>query len=138
MSLTWNAQAVPEDVRTIIATVDEPMQGIKAGDRILSPVTNTLIWATMAVGIGDINDDTAAEFHSRLSLLAKLGLFGTLSVFDAETQTWSDREITREEVEAHKGLTTNVFPQETRASFVKRWVTNGREIFPEPEPKKKR
>jgi hypothetical protein len=138
MSLNWNAQAVPEDVRTIVATVDEPMHGIKAGDRIMSPITHTLIWATMAVGIGVIDDETAPEFYARLNLLTKLGLYGEVNEFDAEGKWTGERAITREEVDAHKGLTTNVFPMETRASFVKRWVTTGREIFPEPEPKRKR
>lgn len=135
MSLNFDLTAIPEDVKTITAQEDRPFDGIKKGDRIMSPVTNALIWSTLATGIGIINDETVDEVVARLDLLQKLD-GALLREFDGED--WKPRPITREDVEAHKGLSTNVFPMETRASWVKRHVTNSRDIFPNPEPKRKR
>jgi hypothetical protein len=50
MSLNYDLTAIPEDVRTVAAEADG--QDYKAGDRIMSPITNALIWATMGTGIG--------------------------------------------------------------------------------------
>lgn len=139
MSLNFDLREIPEDVRTIVAVEDDPQRGVKKGDRLMSPVTNLLIWSTMAVGIGVINDETAVEFHARLDLLAKLDLCRLeIAEYDEETGGWVNRRLTLEEVEAHKGLSTNVFPMESRASFVKRWITTSNDVFPNPEPKRKR
>lgn len=141
MSLNFDLREIPEDVRLITALVDRPMDGVKAGDKIMSPITNLLIWSTMATGIGVLNDETIPEFHARLELLRKLDLYGSITLWegDVETGGWAEpRGLTLEEVAAHKGLSTNVFPMETRASFVKRWVTTAPEVFPSPEPKRKR
>lgn len=143
MSLSFDLREIPEDVRTTTALADDPIDGIKAGDRIQSPITHTLIWSTMAVGIGVLDDETIPEFHARLALLAKLGHFGTVTLPVVEDGEWTGewheaRSITLEEVRAHKGLKTNVFPMESRASFVKRWITTDNTLFPSPEPKRKR
>lgn len=145
MSLNWNLTAVPEDVRLTAALVDEPMYGVKAGDKIMNPITHALIWSTMAVGIGELTEETEREFFERLELLRKLGLYGDITLWkgDVETGGWETRGITFEEVQAHRGLSTNVFPLETRASFVKRWITktdtrSSGGVFTADEPKRKR
>lgn len=136
MSLNYDLTAIPEDVRTVVATEADPINGVAVGDKVMNPVTRTLIWTTMGVGIGVINDDTLEEWVARVGLYQKL--HGALmSRHDEEADTWVDRPLTREDIEAHKGLKTNVFPMETRASWVKRTITQSREIFPHPEPKKK-
>jgi len=91
-------------------------------------VTNGLIWATIGVGIGVINDDTAEEFAARLSLWQDLN--GAL-LYSADGPV----RITREDVLAHKGLSTNVFPMERRAAWVKRTVTQSDAFHGVPEPK---
>lgn len=139
MSLDFDLRDIPEETRLVDALVDQPIEGIKAGDKIMSPITNALIWSTMAVGIGSIDDETAEEFFYRLEFLRKLGLYGSITLWegDAETGTWGEpRGVTLEEVQAHKGLRTNV-THETRASFVKRWIA-GAPVFPVDEPKRKR
>lgn len=124
MSLNWNAEAVPEDVRTIIATEDDPMRGVKKGDRVMSPITHTIIFATMATGIGVINDATLDEFAARIDLLQKFdGPF--LQEWDDDGNHVGPMLLTREHLEAHKGLSTNVFPYETRSKWVTRIVTKG-------------
>lgn len=134
MSLNFDLSRIPEDVRTVIATEDDAFNGIKKGDRLMSPVTNTLIWTTMIVGIGVIDDRTIDEFVARVELHQKL--HGAL-MSSFEDGKWSDRPLTREDIEAHKGLSTNVFPMETRTKWVTRTVTKDTQVFPKPEPKVK-
>jgi hypothetical protein len=124
MSLNWNAEAVPEDVRTIIATEDDRMRGVKKGDRIMSPITHTIIFATMATGIGVLNDATIPEFAARCALLQMMdGNF--LHEWDDDGNYVGTTPLTLEHIAAHKGLSTNVFPYETRAKWVARSVTKG-------------
>ncbi len=78
------------------------------------PVSNALIWMTMAVGIGKIDETTIDEFCYRMRILQKID--------GAELQYNDDTviEITRKDVENHIGLRTNVFPMETRAKWIGR------------------
>lgn len=126
MSLNWNVGEIPEETRTIVATEDDRMSGVKKGDRLMSPITNALIWSTMGVGIGVIDDDTADEFAARLEIWQKLN--------GALLTAWEDDGnggvkpvprplLTKDDVVAHKGLSTNVFPMESRAAWIKRVVS---------------
>lgn len=134
MSLNFDLREIPEDVRTIVAEEDQPISGIKKGDRIMSPVTNALIWSTLGVGIGEINDDTAEEFYARLHLWELVN--------GAMLQTWPEdsdqpqpRFITKDEVMAHKGLSTNVFPMEKRKAWIARTIPASSLFLGVPEPK---
>jgi hypothetical protein len=75
-------------------------------------ITDTLIWATMAVDMGEITEKNYEEFAERLALSAKV--HGTLmqKVVDGELV---DRPITVEEVKARIGLKTNVTTTTARA-----------------------
>ena len=55
-----------ESVCRITAEADDPNNGVTKGDEIQNPVTTTLIWATMAVGLGEISEENAEKFYSRL------------------------------------------------------------------------
>jgi hypothetical protein len=70
------------------------------------PITNAMIMATMFTGIGKITEDTVGEFHARLVL----------------GRYWQREPLPYAEVRKYIGLTTNVFPQETRAKWLKRVV----------------
>jgi hypothetical protein len=77
------------------------------------PVTDALIWMTMAVGMGEITEKNADKFADRL--LAYQALNGAcLRGPDGEVY------ITSEDVKNHIGLSTNVFPMETDAQFAKK------------------
>lgn len=78
----------------------------------LAPVTEALIWTTMAVGIGDLSEKNAGEFYARMKLLRALD--GGIGVYD-ET---GERAITADEVRAHIGLWTNA-TTEKRDAWVK-------------------
>lgn len=92
--------------------------------RQLSAVTNTLIWATMSIGIGEITAKNWKEFYSRIALIEQLsGTF--LYEFNPETELHDvAAPITAEQVKAHVGLTTNVFPKESVAKWSTHIVQN--------------
>jgi hypothetical protein len=129
MSLNFDLSAIPEDVRTIIADADCPNQfyvpgksdperefDYRKGDRIMNPVTNALIWATLGVGIGKLTEDNLAEFAFRMKVTD--GLYGKPLQEKQEDGSWKARSFTLDELKAHVGLSTNV-------SFEKRvsWIT---------------
>lgn len=73
----------------------------------MRPVTEALIFATMAVDIGVINAKTVEKFITRLRAWELVhGNF-----------LHARGPITAEEVRAHMGLVTNVFPQSGDAKF---------------------
>jgi hypothetical protein len=129
MSLNWNVEEIPLEVRTIVAEESSTTHGYKAGDRIMNPVTHGLIFATVGVGIGVIDDNTADEFAARLTFWQQLN--GAL-LHGADGPVL----ITKEDVEAHKGLSTNVFPMERRAAWIKRTVANSDAFYGVTEPKR--
>lgn len=116
MALHWNLEGIADrqTVCFMLAVDDERMSGIKRGERILNPVTNALIWATMAVGIGKLTADNVDEFWTRLQLLDRLdgGSF---------CEDMDGTKLDRGDVERHVGLSTNV-TNETRAKWIKRVV----------------
>jgi len=96
---------------------------IRATDEEWS-VTYVLIMSTMNVGIGRITEANVAEFYSRVHLLE--GIYGNLLIAtNKETGELIDRKITPHDVMLRIGLHTNAaFKDESRASFIKRHVTN--------------
>lgn len=109
MSLNWDLRNVAnkDEVCFFTATEDNPMRGEVKGERYVRPVTDAIIWWTLAVGMGRITKDNAAEFTVRVNTLQQLG--------------GDPREhyITHASVVAHIGLVTNV-TNETRAQFLKK------------------
>lgn len=115
MALTWDVSKIHdyENVTSIVAEEDLPSYGVKAGETMWNPVTTALVWHSLSTGIGDITEENADEVYARIALVEKL--HGANLIRDGKP-----RYITPEEVRAHIGLTTNVFPVETRAKFLKR------------------
>ena len=103
MSLNWNLQNIHDhkNVCYVTSTYDDPMRDIKVGDRIMNPVTNALIWSTIAIDIGDWNAATMPMVWARIS--AYQSLLNPLMQDEA-----GGRFFTKEEVMAHTGLYCNV------------------------------
>lgn len=99
MSLDFNLSAI-DDYKTLC--LDEH------GD--MRPLTQALVFATLAVDIGVINAKTVDKFIERLRAVEMLS-GGFLD---------GRGPITVEEVRAHMGLSTNVFPQASDAKFASR------------------
>jgi hypothetical protein len=120
VSLNWDVSNIQnhDEVCFFYAPDDDPNHGVSKGDRLLNPVTNSLIWATIAVGIGDLSEVNAAEFFARLRLIERLDGPFLIRAVDPETGRRPEGPgafITTDEVRAHIGLTTNVsFESRTR------------------------
>lgn len=84
------------------------------GDR-MSAVTEGLIWSALSVGLRGITEDNVDEWLIRLALLDHLN-GNTILTVDG-----NPRPFTRQEVEAHIGLTTNVTDRK-RPSWAKEAV----------------
>lgn len=109
MSLNWNLGPNADEILRRYPSVKH-----EDGTESQNPVTYTIVVSTMAIGIGKLTKAKAAEFYARLSVLDRLhGPF----VRDGEGKP---RPITPEDILAHVGLETNVFPEETRAKWTKR------------------
>lgn len=124
MSLNWNLSEIQnyEEVCFLLSPDDIPTMGIKAGERVMNPVTNVLIWATMAVDLPGITEDNAAEFFARLRFTEQLDGPMLIRAEDENGVRPSGVKafITEEEVLAHVGLACNVSPR-TRAQWMKRF-----------------
>lgn len=114
MSLNWNLGRIKdwETVCQVVADTDDRMNGVKAGDELLAPVTRSLIWATMAVDLGSITEANAGEFFARLRTIEATG---DAFLRRAERQDDPANWITLAEVRAHIGLSTNVTTQRAGA-----------------------
>jgi hypothetical protein len=110
MSLRWNVSEIAdhESLCYITAEADSPVQGVKAGDRVLSPVTHALIWLTVGTGVGwGIREENVEEFIARVHLWESL--HGPMNA----------EPLTDEQIRAHVGLYTNV-SYEPRADWLDR------------------
>lgn len=123
MSLNYELGKI-KDWKTVTratAEHDDPGRGYKKGDEIMSPVTNTLIWCTLGIGMGEITEENVYEFYGRLRIQEALN--GAYLRYHEEGGGIRDEYITLEQVKAHIGLTTNVFPKRTHSEFLKQVIT---------------
>jgi hypothetical protein len=74
----------------------------------LKPRTHQIIWGCMSTGIGVINERTIPEWKGRYDLWCK--------IHDL------DDPVPTDVLYQHIGLSTNVFPEESRAKWLKRIV----------------
>ena len=79
----------------------------------LNPVTNTLIWGCMSVGMSEITDKNWKDFYLRINFLEKMG--GTYL-----TNENGNYYITKKDVYNHIGLSTNV-SNESRSKWLNRY-----------------
>ncbi len=113
MSLDWNLTKINNNLEVCWEKNED-------GTDRLNPVTESLIWLTMGIGMGSITEDNQSDFYCRVAMYEKL--FGTMLSY------WKDSKkvsvpITPEDINNHIGLTTNV-SKDTDAAFRKRIVEN--------------
>ena len=113
MSLDWNLTKINNNTEVCWEKNED-------GTDKLNPVTESLIWLTMGIGMGSITEDNESDFYCRIAVYEKL--FGTMLSY------WKDSKkvsvpITPEDIHNHIGLTTNV-SKDTDAAFRKRIVEN--------------
>lgn len=107
MSLNWSIENV-KDNQELIDDANE------------SAITESLIWLTMAVGIGEITEDTVDEFVNRATIVQ--ALHGAYMFKGAEPYY-----ITRDHIVRRIGLHTNVGGPEPRTKWLKRWTSDVRD-----------
>lgn len=81
---------------------------VNGEERMMNPKTHQIIWGCMPVGIGVISERTAPEWYARYSLWCRIKKL--------------TESITMQDVKDHIGLSTNVFPEESRTKWMKRIV----------------
>jgi hypothetical protein len=119
MSLNWSL----EDIKDCddICWIDDPESDDPDSKR-MNPVTDSLIWHTMAVGIGNITEANVDEFYWRSKFYT--GLFGgMIRSYNEDTGNWENRDYTATEIRDHIGLSTNV-SYESEAKWRNRMVKN--------------
>lgn len=118
MSLDWSVKNVKDYETRCWITLEEdwPSRLLKAGDEVVNPVTETLVWMTVTTGIPEITEATAAEFYARARIIeATYGAMLTERRADGEIV---DKPISAEDVYNHIGLYTNASKM-TKAAFTK-------------------
>jgi len=113
MSLDWNLTKINNNLEVCWEKNED-------GTDRLNPVTESLIWLTMGIGMGSITEDNQSDFYCRVAMYEKL--FGTMLSYWKDSKTVSV-PITPEDINNHIGLTTNV-SKDTDAAFRKRIVEN--------------
>lgn len=123
MSLNWNVSRIADSDRVCwrTADADQPMRGIKAGERYLSPTTEALIWSTLGVGLGEI---TAANWRRFWVRLQAVEAWSGKLISEGDRGDGRPWDLTAEDVRAHIGLHTNV-SRETDSAWIKRWLERG-------------
>jgi hypothetical protein len=123
VALSWNLSKIDnkDSICWIEAPEDIPGHGVKAGEMVMNPITNALIWATISVDLPGITRENAAEFYARLRITECI--FGAFLI-RAEDENGKRPEgeaafITMNEVIDHIGLTCNVSPT-SRTKWLKR------------------
>ena len=123
MSLNWTVSDIAdwESVCYMTAPCDIPTQGITEGDRMMNPLTNALIWSTIAVDLPGITRENAPEFFARLRFTERLdGPFLIRAEGpDGKRPEGEDAFLTVDEVIDHIGLTANVTPK-SRSAWLKK------------------
>jgi len=124
MSLNWNLKEVKNN-KEVCWFTDE------VGDEYMNRVTDILIWGTMFVNLGEITEQNAPQFYARMRFLEMMqgGPFLHDRGEDGEKE---DRYITLADVEAHIGLSVNVYGRDTDY----RWAAKKGQQFMKEEIKK--
>lgn len=123
MSLNYNLTKIADyesrcyEVAT--ETVSTLMRGHKKGDTVLKPLTHTLVFISMGVGLGRITEKNWRQWYARASVVEALdGAWRTRSEKDG---TRTPVFLTPEDVHSHIGLGTNV-SNESDAAWHKRTI----------------
>jgi len=105
MALQWNVEKI--DNYKEVCWIGE------GDERRMNPVTEGLIFNSMAIGIGSITADNAAEVFARTRIMESVN--GAMLIKNGKPTM-----ITMEDVEAHIGLWCNV-SFEPRKAWAQRW-----------------
>jgi hypothetical protein len=126
MSLNYDIQKVPTKVKRILVEPEMKFPGFMTWKKngkpyAMNPLTEKLIFATMSVGMGSINEQNASEFLARLIWVDRVS--GTprteVTYWDKKKKKWAHRKMVLKDILDHVGLFTNV-SDEPLKSWMKR------------------
>ena len=83
----------------------------------LNQLTETLIFATVSVGMGSITEDNWKEFYSRCVIL-EIGCYKNQIPVDTMEPVWEWEKVSPEDIYRHIGLATNATKM-TKTQFAK-------------------
>jgi hypothetical protein len=114
MSLNWSVRDIKDHETLCYITAEKDIPyGPRKGERYLNPVTDTLIWGTMIVGMGSITAKNWKKFYYRISFMEKMvGAY-------RYSQVRGPIYLTPKDIQDHIGLHTNAVT-ETEAKWLKR------------------
>ena len=113
MPLNWSVKAVKDadDDCYFTATKTRVYDGVTRGEEYTHPITDSLVWATMSLGLNEITEANIDEWEKRLALAYNVGWISKSVVFggfaDDGDIKWEPRMLTRDDLERHIGLETN-------------------------------
>ena len=99
---------------------------VEGKEYFMNSVTNTLIWATMSVGISEITNKNWKDFYVRIHLLEELG--GTFLNKVNKLGESNPRPIEEKDVKDHIGLSTNA-ENLTELKFIKRHIPDRLKVW---------
>lgn len=114
MALRWDISEVENNEELKYS----PNPDVPEEERVtrLKPFTDSVIWATMHVGIPEITKENFEQFYGRMKFVEATN--GTMyQKWDFEKEEWAP-EYTVDDVERHIGLSTNA-SKLTRTAFIK-------------------
>jgi len=114
MALTWDVTGIKDSEKLCWVTSKEE------GKFEMGAVTNTLIWATMLIGMNIITEKNSKEFHKRLIEFEVINGAGMI------IENGEARQPTLTEIQAHVGLKTNADIMDTR-----KWGNNLKRLVKE-------
>ena len=121
MSLNWSTQRVkyfndnPDELWVkYCKDTPEEYEDVNA-------ITKSLIFGSMAIGIGDITESNASDVYARWKIFEKYDDFSLGSQYNPETESYDKIFVSPEVILQHIGLSTNV-SFETNAAWAKRYA----------------
>lgn len=105
--------------RKELCFVEYEGEDAEEGDKMLNPITQTLIFKTMSIGMGEITLRNWKEFYERVRFVQKLD-----GIRHQTNQDEGKLVITPTDVYQHIGLTTNVWPKESTSAWLKRMFSH--------------
>jgi hypothetical protein len=128
MSLNWSVKAVKnaDDICYFTATKTRIYDGVTRGEEYTHPITDSLVWATMSLGLNEITAENVDEWEKRLALAYEVAWISKSVVFGGYEEDgnikWEPRMITRADLVNHIGLETNA-SYESPSAWRKRVMT---------------
>jgi len=116
MSLNYDLRKISDDAKdNFVWRQGNPEFGENPEERYMTSEAQGIIFATMAIGMGEITAKNYGQFYYRYRVLSD-----SIEPLDGGRECWLKLDMVRQMI----GLSTNVFPMETDAKFHKRMMEN--------------